>query len=263
MSHKKSASGNGKSLSKGRTLDEEELAVLLAQPEWNPQQAAQILQAQVDSGQSIAAFATQRGQKAGRLYNWRTRLKQKPVQAEPVGAGQKEAEKSPSVVETGLDLENPGERHAHQYVEHATTGPDRMWSLLGVRRSGPVLLCAVHWVKRWRTPKPYSLVHLDLTEPALWWKDFATSDAARQALEERYESPVAPNGKVVTPALVKVQVRGPEAVLRRELGPQEAWSPPSPCIAVCMPSGIRIQIPDGVPETLISTVLRTVSNQSC
>ena len=136
-----------------------------------------------------------------------------------------------------------------------------MWSLLGVRRSGSVLLCAVHWVKRWRTPKPYSLVHLDLTEPALWWKDFATADAARQALEERYDAPVVRNGKVVTPALVKVQVRAPEAELQRELGP--AWSPPSRCISVCMPSGIRIKIPDGVPEALISTVLRTVSNRSC
>ena len=263
MSHKKSTAVNGKNLSRGRTLDEEELALLLAQPEWNQQQAEQVLQAQVDSGQSIAEFARQRGQKAGRLYSWRTRLKQKPVQADPVGASVEEAAESPSVVEAGLDLGNPGERHAHEYVERATSGPDRMWSLLDIRRSGSVLLCAVHWVKRWRTPKPYSLVHLELTEPALWWKDFATADAARQALEQRYDSPVAPNGKVVTPALVKVQVRASEAELQREFGPQEAWSTWSRCIAVCMPSGVRIQIPDGVPEALISTVLRTVSNQSC
>lgn len=262
MSHKKSASANGKSLSRGRTLDEEELAVLLAQPEWNQQQAEQVLQAQVDSGQSIAEFARQRGQKAGRLYNWKTRLKQKPAQADPVGATVEEVEESPSVVEAGLDIEDPGERHAHEYVERATSGPDRMWSLLGIRRSGPVLLCAVRWVQC-ESPKPYSLVHLDLTEPALWWKDFATADAARQALEQRYDSPVERNGKAMTPALVKVQVRAPEAELQRELEPQEAWSAQSRCISVCMPSGVRIQIPAGVPEALISTVLRTVSNQSC
>jgi hypothetical protein len=266
MSHKKSSSVNGKSPAQGNGLDEQELAELLALPTWNQQQAEKILQAQVASRQGIAAFAKQRGQTAGRIYNWKTKLKQKAMRADPVGATGEQQESSPSVLGAGLDLEDPGERHALKYLERATSGPDRMWRLLDLRRSGSVLLCAVHWVQRSRCPEPYSLVHLALTEPALWWNDFATGEQACQALQQHSASPGAPQRneeKVVGPALVKVEVRAPMAQPQREHERQGAADAQRTWITVCMPAGERIQIPPGVPEALIRTVLRTVRSPSC
>jgi hypothetical protein len=266
MSHKKSSAVNGRNLTKGRTLDESELAGLLALPAWNQQQAEQILHAQAASGQGIAEFAKQRGQTAGRIYNWKTKLKQKSIQADSVGATREQEDAAPSVLETGLDLDDPGERHAHQYLERATSGPDRMWRQLGLRRSGSVLLCAVHWVQRSRCPKPYSLVHLDLTEPALWWNDFATAEESLQALQQDSASPVAPDekdGNRALPGLVRVAVRTPVARPHREHAPPEGARPQRSWITVCMPAGERIQIPPGVPEELISRVLRMVRSPSC
>ncbi len=266
MSHKKSSSVNGKSPTQGHAFDEQELAQLLALPTWNQQQAEQVLQAQGASGQGIAAFAKQRGQTPGRIYNWKTKLKQKSMQADPVGATWERQESSPSVPGAGLDLEVPGERYALKYLEGATSGPDRMWRLLDLRRSGPVLLCAVHWVQRSRCPKPYSLVHLALTEPALWWNDFATGEQACQALQQHSSSLGAPQGndeKVVGPALVKVAVRAPTAQPQREHEQQAAAHAQRSWITVCMPAGERIQIPPGIPEALISTVLRTLRSPAC
>lgn len=266
MSHKKSSSVNGKGPAQGHALDEQELAQLLALPTWNQRQAEQILQAQVASGQGIAAFAKQRGQTAGRIYNWKTKLKQKSMRADPVGATGEQPESSPSIVGAGLDLQDPGERHAHQYLERATSGPDRMWRLLDLRRSGAVLLCAVHWVQRTRCPKPYSLVHLALTEPALWWNDFATGEQACQALQQPSAWPGASQGndeKVVSPALVKVAVRAPTAPPQQERELQAPAHAQRSWITVCMPAGERIQIPPDVPEALIRTVLRTVRSPAC
>ena len=186
------------------------------------------------------------------------------MQADPVGATWEQQGSSPSVVGARLDLEDPGERHAHQYLERATSGPDRMWHLLDLRRSGSVLLCAVHWVQRSRCPKPYSLVHLALTEPALWWNDFATGEQACQALQQHSSSPEVRNDeRGVGPALVKVAVRAPAAQPQREHAHQAAAHAQRSWITVCMPAGERIQIPPGVPEALIGTVLRTLRSPTC
>ena len=61
MANKKIVSGSEKQLLARRSLDADTLAQILAQPTWTPEQAEQILAAQVGSGLTIAQFAKQRG----------------------------------------------------------------------------------------------------------------------------------------------------------------------------------------------------------
>lgn len=71
--HCDSSAGKERLLSSS-SPDEDRLKLLLAQPTWTPEQAREVLAAQVDSGLTIAQFATQRKLSAGRLYNWKMKL---------------------------------------------------------------------------------------------------------------------------------------------------------------------------------------------
>jgi hypothetical protein len=83
-----------------------------------------------------------------------------------------------------LDLSNPGERQAHDFLVRATTGRDRMWELRTLHRQGDVLLCVVRWVNPAKTAQPFSLAEVSLTEIAVRWRFYASAVAARAEMEQ-------------------------------------------------------------------------------
>jgi hypothetical protein len=255
--------GGKKRLLGGSSIDEDRLALILAQPTWNQEQAQEVLAAQVHSGLTIAQFATQRELTAGRLYNWKTKLQRWAEPGQPTQEPEAEPDKPATELNAQLDPEDPGERFMYEYVQRATQGPEPMWRLLNSRRQGAVLLCVVQWVQRVVEPGSYSLVQLELTEPALRWNDFPTAEAATQALEQRCSVPEVLDGEAGVASLLKVQVRG-QAVEPQAKGdrPREKTRQ-DPCMTICMPSGVRIEIASGVPKALMRTVLRTLGAPSC
>ncbi len=247
----------------GSSIDEDRLAQILAQPAWTQEQAQEVLAAQVHSGLTIAQFATQRELTAGRLYNWKTKLRRWTEPGQQTEAPEAEPEKPATELDAQLDLEDPGERFMYEYVQRATQGAEPMWRLLKSRRQGAVLLCVVQWIQRGQEAGSYSLVQLELTEPALRWNDFPTSEAATQALEQRYSVPEALDTEEGVALLIKVQVRG-QAVESQGHGNQSREETRQvPCMTICMPSGVRIEIASGVPKALMRTVLRTMGAPSC
>lgn len=82
-----------------------------------------------------------------------------------------------------LDLSKPGERQAHDFLCRATSKPDRMWELLGLRRQGDELLCVVRWARFGKAIKPVSLAKVSLTERAVCWRDHSTVEAAQAEME--------------------------------------------------------------------------------
>lgn len=151
----------------------------------------------------------------------------------------------------------------YEYVQRATQGPEPMWQLLKSRRQGSVLLCVVQWVQRVVEPGSYSLVQLELTEPALRWNDFPTAEAASQALEQRCRVPAALDGEADVASLIKVRVRGQAVEPQAQGGRPREETRQDPCMTICMPSGVRIEIASGVPRALMRTVLRTMGAPSC
>ncbi|HAN90831.1 MAG TPA: hypothetical protein DCQ33_01965 [Nitrospira sp.] len=89
-----------------------------------------------------------------------------------------------------LDLNNPGERQAHEFLLRATNPKDKMWTILDVRRHGDVLLCVVRWVHPERKAKPFSLAEVSLTETAVCWQDYATVEEVRAEMGEHCTAPV-------------------------------------------------------------------------
>jgi hypothetical protein len=252
-----------KRLVTGSSSDEDRLAQILAQPTWTQEQAQEVLAAQVHSGLTIAQFATQRELSAGRLYNWKSKLRRWPEPGSQPEAPEAEPDKPVTVLDDQLDLEDPGERFMYEYVQRATQGPEPMWSLLKSRRQGAVLLCVVQWIQLVQEAGSYSLVQLDLTEPALRWNDFPTAEAATQALDQRCRDAAALDSEAGVASLLKVQVRG-QAVEPQGHGRQpREENRQAPCMTICMPSGVRIEIASGVPEALMRTVLRTMGAPSC
>ena len=83
-----------------------------------------------------------------------------------------------------LDLSKPGEREAHGFLLRATSKRDRMWELLMLRRHGDVLLCVVRWVHPDDESKPFALAEVSLTEVAVCWRDYSSTDAAHTAMEQ-------------------------------------------------------------------------------
>lgn len=245
------------------SLDEQQLAQILGQPTWNAEQAVQVLADQRSSGQGIAAYAKERGLSAGRISNWKTRLKQAVAKALPEAAGEQQEEKLVNVQDAALNHDDPGERQVHEYLIRATQGfggEEPMWRLLGMRRDGTALLCVVRWVQDARNPEPFSVVTMDLTAPALWWKKYATQQAAQQALEHRCHGRAEPQA-TEGPALMRVQVRGPRTPQAEPPRPLEACDP-SGGITVWLPSGVHIQIPDSVSETRLRLVLERMGAPS-
>lgn len=82
-----------------------------------------------------------------------------------------------------LDLSKAGERQAHDFLCRATSKPDRMWELLGLRRLGDVLLCVVRWARFGKAIKPVSLAKVSLTDRAVCWRDHETVEAAQAEME--------------------------------------------------------------------------------
>ena len=82
-----------------------------------------------------------------------------------------------------LDSSKPGEREAHEFLLRATNPKDRMWTLLDVQRHGDVLLCVVRWVHPETKSKPFALAEVSLAEAAVRWRDYATADGAREAMD--------------------------------------------------------------------------------
>lgn len=83
-----------------------------------------------------------------------------------------------------LDLSKPGERQVHDFLCRATSGRDRMWELLTLRRQGDVLLCAVRWARQDRNAYSFSLAEVSLTETAVCWRDYATVERVRVAMKQ-------------------------------------------------------------------------------
>ena len=90
-----------------------------------------------------------------------------------------------------LDLSQPAERQAYDFLCRATSKRDRMWSLFDLRRQGGVLLCAVRWVRPDDAAKPFALAEVSLTETAVYWRYYATAEAARAELARRCAEPAA------------------------------------------------------------------------
>ena len=90
-----------------------------------------------------------------------------------------------------LDLSKPGERQAHDFMLRATSKHDRMWELLTLRRQGDVLRCVVRWVHPDNLAKPFSLAEVSLTQRAVLWHDYPSSQAARAALSRDDSTPVS------------------------------------------------------------------------
>jgi hypothetical protein len=61
------------------TEDEQRWARLRSDKPWTADDARWVFESQVASGQTIAAFAAQRGLHVNRLYEWRARLKKRRV----------------------------------------------------------------------------------------------------------------------------------------------------------------------------------------
>ena len=84
-----------------------------------------------------------------------------------------------------LDLSKPVERRAHDFLLRMTTGADKSWQLLTMRRRENVLLCVVRWVHGNTDAKLYSAVDVSLIESAVHWHDYKTADMAFAALAKR------------------------------------------------------------------------------
>ncbi len=243
--------------------DEVRLAAILAQPEWTRQQAQQVFVAQVHGGLTIAQFAKQRGVTAGWLYNWKTKLRPGPGSQPWSQAPEAEPPKLASLQDVELDLSDPGERFMYDYLQRATQGPEPMWQLLAIARQGLVLLCVVRWAQRAVESGSYSLVQLELREPALRWNDFPTAEAATQALQQRGRCATLPPREPSLPTLVPVQVRGQKALPQSPLGEPQPPAGGAPCMTICLPSGVRIQLGSRIPRPLWRAVLRALETRSC
>jgi hypothetical protein len=82
-----------------------------------------------------------------------------------------------------LDLSKPGEREAHEFLLRTIDPKDQMWTILDVRRHGDVLLCVVRWEHPATKRKPYALAEVSLTESAVRWRNYASVEDARLALQ--------------------------------------------------------------------------------
>ena len=90
-------------------------------------------------------------------------------------------QKRPPTIAAKLDLSNPGESWAEDYLRRASTGSDAFWRPLGIRRDAAALLVAVRWLigkKRER----FSVVTISLTEQAITWRKYPSAKAAKTAL---------------------------------------------------------------------------------
>jgi hypothetical protein len=93
-----------------------------------------------------------------------------------------------------LNLSNPAERQAHDFLCRATSKHERMWKLLDLRRQGDVLLCVVRWVYPDSAANPFSVAEVSLTEAAVHWRYYASPEAAQEDMERRCAAPETGTG---------------------------------------------------------------------
>jgi transposase-like protein len=253
--------GNGAAA--GDKNDESELAQVLMQSYWDKEQAKRVLLAQKKSGQSICQFAKKWGLSPRRLYYWRDQLGPQLLPVDSVSVSGDMPGNPLSMLQRELDLNDPGQRQAYEYVERATSGSQPTWELHNSRREGAMLRLVVRWAQRVCDSEPYSVVEVALTEPYVRWRDFPTLRAAQDALLDRPSSKAAQQDKAALPPLVQVQVRGKTDDSEQGWLPQAEAGSKRSCITFEMPSGVRIRIPAGVPRGLIRTVLRTMRRTPC
>lgn len=96
---------------------------------------------------------------------------------------------SPPTALATLDLSQPAERQAHDFLGRATSKRERMWNLIELRRHGGVLLCVVRWVNPDAADNPFALAEVSLTETAVCWRDYAMAETAQAELARRCAEP--------------------------------------------------------------------------
>lgn len=94
-----------------------------------------------------------------------------------------------------LDLSKPAERQAHDFLVRATSGRDRMWELRTLRRQSDWLLCVVRWVHPDDVAKSFALAEVSLTETAVCWRDYATSEAAHLEMARHFAPATLRDGR--------------------------------------------------------------------
>ncbi len=244
----------------------ETLAEILKLPSWTREQAARVVDAQIRSGLSQARYAAQQGFSVSRLYNWKSKLRAElrtaPNEAtsekESAKESAKESEQGVGAEGFGLNLERSGERFMHDYLLRATRGQEAMWRLFSFRPHGAALLCVVQWLHKIGKPNSYSLVTLELEEPALRWRDFRSVEAAAQAMEACERSSVQKKQGSRTPLLVPVHVQNSNVRQQAEsldvcIGEHTA------CMTLCFPSGVQMQMTENIPKSILRTILREIA----
>ena len=238
------------------------LAEILKLPSWKREQAARVVEAQSRSGLSQAQYAAKQGFSVGRLYNWKSKLRVKlrtaPTEATSEKESAKESEQGVGAEDLGLNLQRSGERFMHDYLLRATRGQEAMWRLFSFRRPGAALLCVVQWLHKIGKTNSYSMVTLELEEPALRWRDFPTVEAAAQAMEACERSSVQKKQGSLPPRLVPVHVQNSNVRQQAEsvdlcIGEHAA------CMTLSFPSGVRMQMSDTIPKSILRTILREIA----
>ena len=97
--------------------------------------------------------------------------------------------RSPPLALATLDLSQPAERQAHDFLCRATNKRDRMWTLITLRRHGDVLLCIVRWAHPESPATPFSLAEVSLTEIAVCWRDHPSIETARTEMNRHCAVP--------------------------------------------------------------------------
>ena len=93
----------------------------------------------------------------------------------------------PSNIAARLDLDDPGERQAHELVQRFTTGRWKLWRMLGMSRNGKVLFCAVEWRQSSHAnpAERYALAEVALDHAGVYWSYHPSATAALAALRAK------------------------------------------------------------------------------
>jgi hypothetical protein len=105
----------------------------------------------------------------------------------------------PPAIAAKLDLSNPGEVWAEDYLRRASTGSDAFWRPLGIRRADAALFVAVRWLIGKQSER-FSVVTISLTEHAVSWRKYPSAKAARAALADIERKPTAKTGSFTSNA---------------------------------------------------------------
>ena len=97
----------------------------------------------------------------------------------------------PSDIPAKLDLSNPGEAWAEDYLRRASTGSDAFWRPLGIRRDAAAMFVAVRWLIGKKSER-FAVVTISLTEHAVSWRKYPSGKAAKAALAAIVQK-LAPN----------------------------------------------------------------------